>query len=167
VKRHYKESPQCLERDIELARTLLEGVPAFDRRGLPKFVRLSASTKPTEKEAREALSYLLGSMAKDYKDGRRDILIELASAFSQHLRVPFPIVRPSPFQLIIKRYSQSGEEPWRDFIIAKKVQDLRDHNMSYDEAAAQVAEEFKFKDVRRVKAIYGRWRKSPLMASEK
>jgi hypothetical protein len=152
-----------LERDIELARALLEGAPKFDQRGLPKFERLSASTKPTEKEAREALSFLLASMARDYPDGRSNILVALASAFSQHMHPPFPIVRPSPFQLIIKRYSQGSEEPWRDFTIASAVQNLRDHNMSYDDAAAKVAEKFKFKDVRHVKAIYGRWRKSPLM----
>src|SRR5262249_54735006 len=93
--------------------------------------------------------------------------VELASAFSKHIRMPFPIARPSPFQLIIKRYSQGGEEPWRDLMIAGEVQNLRDHNVSYDVAAAKVAEKFKFKDVRRVKAIYGRWRKSPLMAPKK
>ena len=156
-----------LERDIELARALLEGAPKFDQRGLIKFERLSASTKPTEKEAREALSILLISMARDYPDGRSDILVALASAFSQHIHPALTIVRPSPFQLIIKRYSQGNEEPWRDLIIAREVQNLRDHNMSYDDAAAKVAEKFKFKDVRHVKAIYGRWRKSPLMASKK
>jgi hypothetical protein len=167
-KRHYEESPQCLESDIELARALLEGAPEIDRRGLPKFVRLSASTKPTEKEAREALSRVLLSISEDYPDGRSDILVALASAFTQHKRPPFPIVRPSPFQLIIKRYSQGGEEPWRDFIIARKVRNLMKAGVSYDDAAAEVTKKFKFKDPRQIKKIYGRWRRHPfMMASDK
>jgi hypothetical protein len=144
----------------------LEGAPEFDRRGLPKFVRLSANTKPTEKEAREALTRVLVLMAEDYKDGRRDVLVALASAFSSHVRLPLPIVPPSPFQLIIKRHDQGGSEPWRDFVIAREMQNLRDRNVSYDDAAAEVAKRFKFKDVRHVKAIYGRWRRR-LVASDK
>jgi hypothetical protein len=69
--------------------------------------------------------------------------------------------------VVLTRYNQGHSEPWRDFVIAEEVQKLRNGGLSYDEATAKVAKRFKFKDVRRVKAIYGRWRKSPLMASEK
>jgi hypothetical protein len=159
--------PGWLERDIELAFALLEGAPQLDRRGLPKFARLTAATKPTEREAREALTRVLLSMADDYKDERKDILIELASAFSNRVRLPTPVVPPSPFQLIIKRSNQGAAEPWRDFTIAWEVKSLRDRGLSYDDAAAKVAEKFKFKDPRRVKTIYARWQQRMTVASDK
>jgi len=141
--------PQRLDisRQERLAFNLLAGVYQMLENGKVTFHYLSSKTKPTEREARLALSRLLLS-------GKPPawVLEALAAHF-----VPEVWLLPIQRTVVFKQVSKGHARPILDILIATRVRGLRGMGKSYEEAIRSVAEVFD-RDERHIKKVYARYK---------
>jgi hypothetical protein len=153
---HTPDEEQAFLRDVELALPLLRGVPRGDiRKGPTEWDFPSSKTRPTEKEARAALSrvLLVASRIADVPPYLNLILLHLAELFTSTGKKD----AAPPRKLIFKRLNQGHPKPDRNRTIAYCVQDLRGKKRTYDEAIKEVADKFGLSDrqVARICSKYG------------
>jgi integrase len=169
----YKMTPEeaeAYERDVELAAKLLDGIYQKDRDGFLSGVEyLSATTKPTEEEARAALARVLMGKPTLLSEG---IMWSLARLFDPQVGQAGPPARKLVFETINHQYATAVH----NFGIARRILYLMEGDTdgyapregrvvkpgkewdeslrrSYDEAAAEVAEKFGISE-RHAKRIY-------------
>jgi len=142
--------PQRLDisRQERLAFNLLAGVYQMLENGKVTFYYLSSKTKPTEREARLALSGLLQS-------GKPPAW--LLRALAAHF-VPEVWLLPIQRKVVFKQVSKGHARPIVDMLIAARVRGLRDMGKSYEEAIRSVAEVFD-RDERHIKKICARYKR--------
>jgi hypothetical protein len=148
------QSREAYELDVETALKLLTGVWQRGKNGRYSVHFCSANTKPTEREARAALSRVL--LNGDVPDLLRGLL---AILFTPELFGPNP--NPVQRKVEFKRLNTGHSNLMVDMIIAAGVQHLRDIGHSYTRAIEKVAEAFGL-DKRHIKRIYSRHKGSAL-----
>ena len=141
------------ERDVELAKALLEGVRREDGpNGLPDVNFLSCDTTPTEEEARAALARVLLS-----ENIPSVVLWMLAGIFAPDgFRSGF--FHPGQRRAVFKNRSKGHSNNQRNIEIAYRIYTLREAGMSYDDACEKVGGAAGFQDMRQIKRIYASFR---------
>jgi hypothetical protein len=146
---------EAYELDVETALKLVTGVWQRGKNDKYSVQFCSANTKPTEQEARAALSRLL--LVGELPDLLR---LLLAILFTPNL---FGDVKPSvgvpknivQRKVVFKKLSTGHSNPITDVIIAAMVQHLRDRGRRYEKAIKEVAKVNRL-DERHVKRIYSK-----------
>jgi hypothetical protein len=133
-----REEKEAYDEDVRLAMALLCGIRREGKRlsefgGLSEFEFLSRNTKPTENEAREALSRVLLT-----EDAPPIVLHALAAVFAPNGQSP--LCRSNLQKVVLQRLNQGHSNPHRDWQIAFWVDALRRDGLSYNDATEKVAE---------------------------
>jgi hypothetical protein len=145
-----------LEHKVDLALALLRGHSVRGDNVPLKTEYLSRHTKPSEREAREALIILLAQIRRELSDERlQSVLVALAIAFCEEQDLETDLNRQFPLRLVLKSRSKGHSDLHRDYCIARLVQELRDRRARYNEATAYIAKVFDL-DERHIKRIYAR-----------
>jgi hypothetical protein len=155
-----QEGPEDL--DLRYAELLLFGFGPFSE-ATAKNSFPTNTTKPTEKTCRAALARVLMR-----QDPPVEILNALAALFyppahedaarDLKYRDPFlEFLRPRR-AVEFKNFNQGARDIDRESRIARLMWDLERYDgLSYEDAAAKVADMFGYKETRQVKRFFGRW----------
>jgi hypothetical protein len=148
------KSREAYELDVETALKLLSGIWQRGKNGRYSVHFCSATTKPTEQEARAALSRVL-------LNGDVPILLRamLAILFTPEL---FGSTRNFvQRKVIFKRLNRGHSNVMADMIVAALVQHLRNIGYSYEKATDEVANAYGLEQ-RHIKKIYSKHKGSAL-----
>jgi hypothetical protein len=149
------KSRDAYKRDVETALALLVGVWGRGKNDRYSVQFCSATSKPTEQEARAALSRLL--LVGELPDLLRVCLAILFSPDLFRDVKPSGGVPPSIVQrkIVFKRLNTGHSNPLMDVLIAAMVQHLRNGGRPYEKAINEVTKATKL-DERHVKKLYGK-----------